>query len=338
MLIDHRPPAVTTTAGFLFIGDPHVSSRRIGRRKDDYLTSVLTKLSACADLCRERNLTPVILGDLFHRNGDNSLNMLNRLTAVLNRFPSRPLVLEGNHDKAQTQLSEDDALMLLHQTGVVTAVMTGGLWASYDIDGDRVHLMMQPYGTSIPDEVQVKQHFGDGTVIMVTHHDLAFGGAYPNALPLKPIVGVDMAVNGHMHDTKPAVQCEQTWWHCPGNIEPLSVDLIDHKPCAWEWSPMMGTSTLLPHDLPHGTDLFDLTGIQVEAADAEVSVAQVLETSHFAQLLGAESAMGAQKTDDASVLREDLEMVFGASNASPASMALMRALAQSLTETTTANA
>jgi len=319
----------TKTSGFLFIGDPHVSSRRIGRRKDDYLSSVLEKLTASAQLCELYDLTAVILGDLFHRNNDSNLGMLNRLIAVLKTFPKPPIVLEGNHDKELSSLSDGDALMILEQTGVARVAFTAGLFEQFEIEGIPVNLLMAPYGSVIPDRAPAGL---DGFNVLITHHDMAFGSSYPGSQPLKPIEGVSMVVNGHMHDTKPMEKEGDTCWHNPGNIEPLSIDLAGHVPCAWQWSPSMGADTLEPHQLPHGKDLFDRTGIQVEAADAEESVAKVLETSEFASLLASDSVLDAQRTDDASVLIEDLNDVLAAAAASQAAQLLMRALAGKLAD------
>lgn len=309
--------------GILFIGDPHVSSKRIGRRKDDYTTSVLAKLSACATLCRDNNLMPIILGDLFHRSYDNGLSMLNRLVRVLKEFQVPPLVLEGNHDKGQTSLSDDDALQLLALTGIIDVILVAGAVGTLRIAGQDVMLHAVPYGSDIPDFVAEQPGVPQ---LMITHHDLAFGRTYPGALPLKPIANIDMVVNGHMHDTKPSAVFAGTHWNNPGNIEPLSVDLADHLPRAWSWRPGQAFDQLSPHDLPHGTDLFDLTGIQVEASDADEAVKHVLATSGFATLLQSESSLDAQKTDDASVLGADLETVLGAASASDAVATLLRAM------------
>lgn len=319
----------TKTAGFLYIGDPHVSSRRVGRRLDDYLQSVLDKLSACATLCAQHDLTAVVLGDLFHRNDDNNLVMLNRLTRVLKQFPTPPIVLEGNHDKEQTTLSDNDALMLLDQCGIVRVAMRAGLFDTFEVEGVRINLHMAPHGTVLPDSVPESNEVMN---VLITHHDLAFGSAYPGSEPLKAIAGVAMAINGHMHDTKSMQLIGETHWHNPGNIEPLSIDLADHVPCAWMWNPKMGPATLKALPLPHGTDLFDRTGVQVEAGNAETAIAEVVKSSEFAALLSSDVAMDAQKTDDASVLQEDLERVLAASNASNATALLLRSLMGDLEE------
>ncbi len=307
----------------LFIGDPHVSSRRPGRRKDDYLASVIAKLEACAQMCREFNALPIILGDLFHRNDDNSLVMLNRLTAVLRKFPVPPLSLEGNHDKEQTSLSENDALFLLAQSGVLTVVLEAGMVKDFVVQNAPARLYACPYGAPIPKELEA----GEGATLLITHHDMAFSGAYPGSLPIAEVKGVDMVVNGHMHDTKPSIKAGCTNWHNPGNIEPLSVDHIGHVPRAWLWDNTQ-TAELVGLELPHGDDLFDLTGIQVKASEAEAAVSRYTEDSKFAGLIAQEATedLNAERTDDASVLQTDMAQVFAAGAVSAPTQALLASL------------
>ena len=315
-------------AGILFIGDPHVSSKRPGRRQDDYLESVLGKLRFCAELCHEYNLLPVILGDLLHRSDDNSLRMLNRLTDVLQLFPVPPLTLEGNHDKEGASIGEEDALYLLSRNkDAIQVIVDAGLVSTYSINGKPVRLFAAPYGTPIPASLPA----GEGRAILVTHHDMAFDGAYPGAKPIQPVAGADMVVNGHMHDTKPSVLAGQTYWHNPGNIEPLSVDLIHHVPRAWLWDGE-DCSALVGMDLPHGTDLFDMTGLQVEAGNVDEAVAAItvpaMVQSDFAAWMAQEAAQqtDAARTDDASVLRGDIDAVFDAGSISDPARQLMNVL------------
>lgn len=325
--------------GFLFIGDPHVSSKPVGRRKDDFLSSVLGKLSYCAQLCRDRNLYPVVLGDLFHRNDDNKLAMLARLTAVLQSFPVPPLVLEGNHDKEQDSLSDADALTLLAMTNVVNVAGKPGLAAVLEVAAENggtqeLRLHACPYGFDLPRSLPS----GGAVNVLITHHDMAFGSAYPGAKPLQAIEGCDMVVNGHMHDTKASVLKDSTWWHNPGNIEPLSVDLATHVPQAWEWRAGQGAEALTGLLLPHAQDVFDMTGLAVEAAnplDAVRALDNVpadagTAASAFAQMLSSQGTMDAQRTSDASVLLQDLDEVLGVATVSEATKELMQALAAEL--------
>lgn len=310
--------------GVLFIGDPHVSSMRIGRRKDDYLASVLDKLAQSAEISTRLNLYPVILGDLFHSHSDSKMKMLVRLTRIFQSFPVPPLVLDGNHGKVQTKLSDDDALTLLSITGVLDLWEHPGEERLIQVGGAPVRLIGFPHESKIPEEVSPFA----GTTLAVTHHDLGFGSNYPGCIPLFEIKGVDAVVNGHIHNTKPSVKVGKTWWHNPGNIEPLSVDLMNHIPAVWSWQEGQSLDTLQRHVLAHETDVFDLTGLEVAAAEGDEAVAEVAPlASEFAQMLSSNNPLDAIKTDDASILLWDLQDVLEVSTVSEAAKNLIRALA-----------
>ncbi len=315
--------------GFLFIGDPHVCSTKIGRRKDDYTKSVLGKLSAAAAISREQQLYPVILEDLLHRNDDSEIKMLNGLIRALKDFPVAPLVLDGNHDRELSVLSDNDTLMALVLTGVVTLTGEGHV-GEFAFEGSDtcVRLWACPYGARVPKKLSGFK----GKTVLLTHGDFAFGTAYPGAAPIHEIEGCDMLVNGHMHDTKASVLAGATWWHNPGNIEPLTVDLVNHIPRVWSWTPQQDTRILTGHDLPHGSEVFDMAGLEVRASDADTAV-RTLPTveSSFATMLDEQSTTEAAKTADKSVLTEDLSVVLDAQNATDAVRRLMFALAQGAT-------
>lgn len=310
--------------GFLFIGDPHVCSTRIGRRKDDYTSSVLDKLDQAAALCAELRLLPIITGDLLHRNDDSEIRMLNRFTRTLKRFPVPPIVLEGNHDRGRTKLSDDDVLQLLAENGLVRLTGEGEVEV-FDLAGSvkPTRLWACPYGAEIPTSLPSF----DGATVMLTHHDMAFGSAYPGAAPLTSVTNCDMVVNGHMHDTKESVYVGATWWHNPGNIEPLSVDLASHVPSVWSWVPGQSVSSLTQHALQYEVDVFDLGGLEVPASAPDLAVATLpaMESS-FARMLVEQSTNEAGKTEDMAVLMEDLQQVLSAQNASDAVRKLMMSL------------
>lgn len=323
--------------GFLFIGDPHVYHARPGRRKDDYLSSVIGKLLRAAEVCWERTLVPVCLGDLLHRPKENSLVALSRLYGALSQFPVRPLVLGGNHDKGATllrgnheqiesELLEVDALSLLAQTGVIE-VLDGPCraWQTIETVAGLVHLWGAPYGSEIPDAIEAG---GEGPVVLVTHHDFAFPGAYPDAQALKEIQGCDMVVNGHLHFTTPSVQKGRTWWHNPGNIEPISIDCREHEPAVWAWTAGASCEELERIDLPHNSDCFDLTGLTVEASDA-ASAAAALPESQFAELLSQDEWLGAKAVEnDGEAFLEDLSAGLEEVEAPAPVRSLLTALAQ----------
>ena len=312
--------------GLLFIGDPHVACAAPGRRIDDYRASVMAKLREAAELSKALNLVPVILGDLIHRDRENSISLASELMDVLREFSRTPIDLEGNHGKELTKVSDADMEGLLAKAGVLELIRKPGLIQAFTIMGQRVELYGVPFGFDIPGSLD--ELGADLSVsayrILITHHDLAFEGAYPGAAVLKAIEGCNLTVNGHMHKTAPAVTTFQTTHWCPGNIEPLSVDVIDHQPAVWEWNPMEGDS-LYPHPLVHTRDVFDMTGLQVEAADAASSVAALeMEHSEFADELAAMATDDAHRTSDATVFFEDMEAILAASDADPALRALIK--------------
>jgi hypothetical protein len=309
--------------GFLFIGDPHVSSLAPGRRIDDYLGTVIGKLEHAAALCHAHGLVPVSLGDLIHRDNESSIKLVNRLAKVLRKFP-RPLIeLDGNHGKRQFEASEDDIEMLLADLGLTRLVGGTGLIESFDFDGVKVNLYGCAHGEALPAQLPAAE---EAINVLISHHDLAFEGAYPGAKPVTEIGNCHMLVNGHMHKTMPSLQLGAMAAHNPGNIEPLSLDVADHVPAVWEWSPEQMDLQLVKHLLPHDPHCFDLTGVNVAPAEDTLAAVDSLKESSFARLLGGESSLDAHRTNDATVLKQDLSEVCDTAAASPAARQLFESL------------
>lgn len=164
-------------------------------------------------------------------------------------------------------------------------------------------------------------------IIWLTHHDLALGGHYPNALPVKEIIGVDMVINGHMHDTKKPVKVNHTVYYNTGNITRLSIDTINHKPAVWEFSPFHVTyeygkrvgegmasitaetvNELTPYylNVQEGKDVFNLEGkenLTEEDMERMVENLKIKTEKVFAGLLEKHDV---EKTNDGSLVKESL--------------------------------
>lgn len=326
--------------GLLFIGDPHLSSRRPGRRTDaDFAGTVLGKLDQALTLAREQEWVPVILGDLFDRGDDNSLSMLTRLLRLLRTHREQggeiPLCLVGNHDLRDTDLADDTAMGLLRETSWIRILETKHDPEPVTIEGV-VHLLPVSYGksrdalSSIAKSLKAKDRL---PVIALTHEDFDFQGAYPGASIMEEIPGVDMVVNGHMHKPAPWVKRGKTLWCNPGNITRMSIDCEGYPPSVWSWTPDMGSPDLgveqglVQHVLVHQSVVFDRTGLRVaanegalreaigETLDAGVSVgaerplqqSQQAAGSDFAALL--KNQQFGTVTEDAGILREELDAV-----------------------------
>lgn len=295
--------------GFLFIGDSHLTSTRPGRRVDDYSTAILGKLSQAARIAKERGLYPVHLGDLFHRARENSLELLSRTSSVLREFEVPLLLEDGSHDRTETWYTEKDAVSLLASFGLLRLMDKPGKVLTLDIRGELVSLWVTPAGCRVPTSIPAEPGTRN---IMVTHHDFDFQGKYPGAHELHEIEGCDLMVNGHMHTPTPMVLKGRTACHNPGSISRVSVDLRKHQPVVSVWTPVHELS-LEPVALDHVTNVFDLTGKEVYAADPKTLKAELpkgLRLSTFASKLRAAESLEAARTDDGSVMVETLDNYF----------------------------
>ncbi|EPX83422.1 metallophosphoesterase family protein [Salipiger mucosus] len=295
-------------SGFLFVGDPHVSTRRPGRRKDDdYQTTILNKLAEAVRIANEHNYVVVILGDLLDEPVPGSESLKNRLIRILKSARFKVVNLLGNHERTHAKLSDDDTLPLLENSGAFDLIRESGPYGVFDFEGTRIGLGGTPYGEDIPDDVSDMFPGDCKSVVWITHHDLAFEGAYPGSRPLHEIKGCKLAVNGHMHLMKKIRKEGETTWFNPGNITRQAVDAIEHTPRVWGFDQ---NGRIEPFELTHRKDVFDLTGrlissITEDSEDEEQSLESV-----FVQLIQVEDSEDFSKTDDGTVIREQIETMF----------------------------
>jgi hypothetical protein len=204
--------------GALFIGDPHLSSRTPGFRKDDYPQTILSKLRFTLNYAEEHNLLPVLLGDLFHFPRDNANWLLTEAMYLLAR--RGVLAICGNHDCSEDALVPDDSLSVLAAAGVVR-LLDDCPPQRFDMNGVCVRIGGTSWGKSIP--ASVDRENGEQVVFWITHHDILFGG-YENLgrLRTREVPGVDLIINGHIHRTlEPVVKGCTTWFNM-GNITRVS--------------------------------------------------------------------------------------------------------------------
>lgn len=310
-----------TCKGLLVIGDPHVGSRRPGRRKDVlWPQPVLAKLEHCVGLANRRDLAVVILGDLFDRPVEPDEALKNQLIRILKGFRHRPVVNVGNHDIQHMTLTDSDTLALLGLCDIVDVVAASAPVATYLVGDRRIGIGMTPFGQAIPTDIRGSFTDVDWQA-WFSHHDIAFDGGYPGAVPPFAVEGCALLVNGHIHKTQKSIMAGRTRWVNPGNITRQSVDLVDHVPRAWV---LDATGELSPEALPFEADVFDLTGRLVEAADG-AAVAQAVESA-FVTLLQAESPTELKRSGDGSILRDEIEAQFLSDDTPDAVRAVVRSL------------
>lgn len=295
--------------GILFIGDPHLSSRKPGRRRDEsFADTVLGKIDYLIGQCNERRLLPVFLGDMFDTAVEEDEQVKTRLARVLRKSWTLPLSNVGNHDIRNAVLTDGDSLAFLAETGVIRVCAHSGAFETVRIGGKTVGLGATPYGQPIPTDA--RPHFGQvDMIVWLTHHDVAFENAYPGSMAPHAVAGCRLVVNGHMHLYKKPLKVGATVWFNPGNITRQAIDAIEHVPAAYA---LTAKGNLDKVEVPHERAVFDLTGKLIGAiSPGEVPRPEAQEgDSAFVNLLKADSSLEMARTDDGSVLLEEIVAKF----------------------------
>ncbi len=301
--------------GLMFIGDPHLDDAKPGRRRDeDFTSTILGKLEFLFDYCTEHDLVPVILGDIFEPENKVrvSNSLLNRFVRATDRSKHKIITNVGNHDKKHDILTDDDTLMTLKNTRVLHVLDEAGPAAEFIINGKRIGLGASPYGQAIPTDITGM--FPEATsVVWITHHDLAFESPYPGSQPVHAVRGCNLVVNGHMHLYKNPVKTGQTTWFNPGNVTRQYIDAIEHVPAVY----MLRTGQLERMVVPHAQSIFDLTGKLIDP----VSPGEVPKNgkpasgygdidTDFVAMLAAEDSLEMKRSDDGSILKEEIDQKF----------------------------
>lgn len=302
--------------GFLWIGDPHLTSYKPGRRVEDehlIISVTVDKFEQGIDIANERNLVVVILGDLFDRSKDSKALLMTLLFKALRKAKHPVLCLPGNHDLLATDVTEDTALAAVEASGLLHLMHdSNAVNATFIFQGKRVALGATFHDDTIPKSVLGLPGTQDAdTVVWVTHHDVAFDGAYPGSLDTHPIEGCALVVNGHMHRTQPSIYQEPTWWVNPGNIFRQTIADAKHVPAVWSWT--IGQEVPDRHPLRYIEEVFNWKGkvvlpqmgtlLPVDMEDEED------QASAFVDQLEATLSGELPKSSKADVLLEDMKAI-----------------------------
>lgn len=300
--------------GLLFVGDPHMTCSRPGRRlEEDFLEVVFDKLEQTRRIAEEKNLLVVFTGDMLENPNKfkaGTAKVIEDRGRIISGFARAMnfmtcVTMPGNHDKHEVRLTPDCTLAQMRDLRLIDVIEPGGPYAIIDIGGKKVGLGGTPYGESIPKDV--RGVFGEDVdqCVWITHDMFIFDHKIPVLRDPPEIKGVDLAINGHDHECQKPRQMGQTHWHNIGNITRMSVDKIDHVPSVWQWDPVNG---MQKHVLRYNEIAFNLLGIQVKAdVKAAHEVEKQREKSLFAQLLVADSSADMVRSDSGDVIREDID-------------------------------
>lgn len=199
--------------GLLFIGDPHLSSRIPGFRKDDYTEAILQKIEFALHYASEQHLLPIFLGDLFNLPRDNSNRLLTRLMRILEG--RLVLGVTGNHDTTEKELQDDDSLSVIVSAGRLRLLDQSGPWQGL-VNQIPVCIGGTSWSDQIPNRFENSRN--ESLVIWLTHHNIGFADFEGAWIKPHEIPGVHLIVNGHIHKPMPNQICGMTTWMNPGSI------------------------------------------------------------------------------------------------------------------------
>lgn len=218
------------SCGLIFIGDPHLSSRPVEYRKDDYCRTILKKLEWALTYARSERLVPVLLGDLFHYPRDNANWLLVELLRLFSVQGSEPRVLSvvGNHDTKENALADSDTLSVLVESGHLLLLDRQRLWET-TIAGVAVALGGSHWSEPLPERVEAPP--GCHT-FWVAHHNLGFPDYDAKRIDCREIPGVTAVINGHIHRRLADVVTGSTTWINPGALARVARGdaTRDHRP------------------------------------------------------------------------------------------------------------
>lgn len=284
---------ITTANGLLFFGDQHQSAEPVGRRLAGYANAVFKKISDGIEIANQNNYVPLFAGDLFDSPVETEEWVKTELQERFAKSNIKIIANTGNHDISGSILSKSDSLALIAAGRVIDVIsrpMVPGDARVFLIDGHRVGVIAVPYGNPIPNDVtafKTKQNLDN--ILILTHHDLGFEGAYPGAAEPFEIAGCDIVMNGHMHTHRDPVMFGSTMWYNPGSLTRTSIDCAKEKPSVFavQINPETGKlDKLTRYELEHQPfeKCFDLTGRHVEAAKiTSEDIHREIEAKHRAK-------------------------------------------------------
>lgn len=318
--------------GFLFVGDPHLWSRKPGKRLDtDFTAVVLDKIDQSIKIAKKENLYLVFLGDLFDDDDERDIGMLTKLTRLLNQHNEAYATVEGNHERKQVSISDDVALALMAEAGTIHVMTKNDWWGHMKIGDKHVLLGSTPNSSKIPREVTIpKEYEGkDVFAIWLTHHNLAFGETYPGVEDVHEIKGVDVLINGHIHQTKKPIIKGMMKAFNPGNITRLSKDCADHIPAVWKWVPSQGRD-IEPIPLEYKKSVFMVEDqIKVDVVVPEISPDMTPQQKLlFVEGLEEQLNQDHVKTDDGEELKIQINAMAKALNSSDEDTSYLLSLAE----------
>lgn len=213
---------MSNLSGLLFIGDPHLSSKAMNYRKDDYEQVSLEKFKWCIDYAHNNNLMPILLGDLFHSPRTNSNTLICRLLDIISE--PVPAIL-GNHDVKYNEINNEDSISILIKAKKLCLLDNNPIITK--INNRHILIGGSSWNKkSLPTKIDLKKYFPNlydqesCIVIWICHHNLDLLNYETNSKKIftHEIENLNFVINGHIHTPQEDQIKGQTCWLTPGSI------------------------------------------------------------------------------------------------------------------------
>lgn len=241
----------------LFMGDLHAADKPPLGRVDDYMETVLHKLSAIADLARVHEVAAVLsVGDIFHSKQSNRVSdtLRQRLISAFKGFPCQVYVVPGNHDMGPAGLNSlgNQPLGTLAKAGAIE-VITQAFYCGPEGKGAQegmVYLVPRPYdanaegfhtGETDPSYYSLDENEsetiagtnGNFPIIGIAHGSILPPGdtrqyPYVDVSTIPGIERYDLYVCGHIHEPLGVHPVGKTVFANPGSVMRTSRDLTNY--------------------------------------------------------------------------------------------------------------
>lgn len=220
----------------LFFTDTHLQEEKISSRKDDYLTSILTKIEEISDIANKEEVNYVLFGGDFFTRPSPSYEVTIRLTQVLKKFNSKPIIgILGNHDieGRNPDTYNKKAVKMLEEAKVLKILNDSEIFPPFDTE---IEIKAVNYKDGVDYNInfhKIKKSDKNKILIVVVHaYILPFRANFPH-LSIEEVSREsegDIFLVGHYHDGYGVREINKKMFVSPGSIARDSKTQFDRIP------------------------------------------------------------------------------------------------------------
>lgn len=278
--------------GFLFIGDVFINTTAPGRRIDqDFFSTVKGKLKFCMNLAEEKELVPVITGQMFYKTFD--IKALTEIIPYIRDSGIHVLPSSMDWNKKKCSLLSKSTLGILSATGILN-VLCDDNNLELDIDGSKFVVT----GNS---DISIDNNTTKILVMRSPELD------EPSKIKSFDTIGNSSIIVNAGTKYKSTVTTKNALWNNIGPLVRAYTDNEEFAPTIHEWTPNNGFKEYV---VPHEKHVMDHTAVAKNVED------QNLVKSDFAKLMK-EEMLRLQQENDTDLIETELTEILISTDSSP---------------------